>query len=57
MQAFLQAASMMSREDEGGMIAQLTRVECGGSHTYYWKRGDVLTGYSTSFCMQKYHCS
>ena len=34
MQAFLQAASMMSREDEGGMITQLTRVECGGSHTY-----------------------
>lgn len=24
----------MSLEDEGGMIAQLTRVECGGSHTY-----------------------
>jgi hypothetical protein len=35
MQAFLKAASVMSLEDEeGGMIAQLTRVECGGSHTY-----------------------
>jgi hypothetical protein len=34
----------MSLEDEGGMIAQLTRVECGGSHTYntYVGRGEMF---------------